>query len=170
MSLKCTFVAPLWVSASSAAMWKLQVTNLSHLDTGPLPGGTAGHLHCLTSGVWCYHKDWWLLHVACEYEHGESHPPWGCLPSIPLQAISYPSPLHPNPDKVISEPSLISVLQVRRKKGRWQTELSSALSRLKGAGTAPSDIHSMQDIAQSCKQASRSGKSVETPKWQVVAP
>lgn len=30
MSLKCTLVATLWVSASSAAIWKLQVTNSSH--------------------------------------------------------------------------------------------------------------------------------------------
>lgn len=30
MSLECTLVAPLWVSASSAATWKSQVTNSSH--------------------------------------------------------------------------------------------------------------------------------------------
>ena len=68
--------------------------------------------------------------------------------------------------RVITEPSLRSFLQVRRREGRWQTELSNASSQPKGTGTALSDIHIVQYVAQSPKLASRSGNSVDASKWQ----
>lgn len=108
MSLKCTLVATLWVSASSAAMWKLQVTNSSH---------PCCRWHWFpprrdhqTSAVWFYHEDWWLLHgaalvwlvsmsmVKVTLPEGPS-PPSHCwqsvipVPSIPILAKLSVSPL-----------------------------------------------------------------------------
>lgn len=151
MSLKCTLVAPPWVllplQQCGSCKWQIHPIPAAR-DTGSLLGGTASHLHRGASGA-STSIAWSSTHVACE--------------SMSMVKVILPeSPCPPSH----SCQSLLSHLwdQARGKEDRRQTELSTALSRLKGTIPSLSDIHVVEDVGQSCKQASRSGKNVETPK------
>lgn len=131
-------------------------------DTDSLLKGTESHLHPGTSGAWCCHKGWWLLHGAAPTRLVRA---WAWWKSSSLRV----PPLHPIPVKVISEQPLRSVLQVRRKEGGWQTRSAMLCHDWKVTAPPLSDTHMMQDIEKSCKQVSRSGNSVTTeiPERQV---
>lgn len=103
---------------------------------------------------------WSSIHVAGK--HGSSI---GTIVKVMPEGPSPPA--HSQQScQVIAEPSLRSFLQVRRREGRWQAELSNALSQPQGTDTALSDTHIVQYVAQSPKLASRSGNGVDTSKRQ----
>lgn len=103
---------------------------------------------------------WSSIHVAGKHDSCV-----GAVVKVIPESPSPPARFRQSP-RVIAEPSLRSFLQLRRREGRWQMGLSNALSQPEGTGTALSDIHLVQYMAQSPKLAYGSGNSVDTSKWQ----
>lgn len=84
---------------------------------------------------------WSNIHVA-----GDHDSPVGTIVTVIPEGPSPPACSWQS-CQVITEPSLRSFLQKRRRKSGWQTELSDALSQPKGTGTSLSDVHIMQYVA-----------------------